>query len=98
VIIEKLPFAAPNDPVLQARLELLRKQGLNPFMSYQVPQAAIALKQGVGRLLRDPSDRGVVVIADVRLKTKPYGIVFLESLPPMPVTRDIADVEEFFNT
>lgn len=96
VIIEKLPFAAPNDPVLQARLELLRKQGLNPFMSHQVPQAAIALKQGVGRLLRDPADRGVVVIADARLKTKPYGRVFLESLPPMPVTHDIADVENFF--
>lgn len=98
VIIEKLPFAAPNDPVLQARLELLRKQGLNPFMSYQVPQAAIALKQGVGRLLRDPTDRGVVVIADARLRTKPYGKVFLESLPPMPVTHDVADVEEFFKT
>lgn len=96
VIIEKLPFAAPNDPVLQARLELLRKQGLNPFMSYQVPQAAIALKQGMGRLLRDPEDRGVVVIADARLKTKPYGRVFLESLPPMPVTQDIADVQDFF--
>lgn len=96
VIIEKLPFAAPNDPVLQARLELLRKQGLNPFMSYQVPQAAIALKQGMGRLLRDPGDRGVVVIADTRLKTKPYGRVFLESLPPMPVTQDIADVQDFF--
>jgi ATP-dependent DNA helicase DinG len=96
VIIEKLPFAAPNDPVLQARLELLRKQGYNPFMHYQVPQAAIALKQGVGRLLRDPTDRGVVVIADARLRTKPYGAVFLQSLPPMPVTRDIADVEDFF--
>jgi ATP-dependent DNA helicase DinG len=96
VIIEKLPFAAPNDPVLQARLELLRKLGSNPFMSYQVPQAAIALKQGVGRLLRDPLDRGVVVIADARLKTKPYGRVFLESLPPMPVTSDIADVRDFF--
>lgn len=96
VIIEKLPFAAPNDPVLQARLELIRKQGLNPFMSYQVPQAAIALKQGVGRLLRDPADRGVVVIADSRLRTKAYGSIFLQSLPPMPVTRDIADVENFF--
>jgi ATP-dependent DNA helicase DinG len=96
VIIEKLPFATPNDPVLQARLELLRKQGLNPFMSYQVPQTVIALKQGVGRLLRDPADRGVVVIADARLQTKAYGGTFLKSLPPMPVTQDIKDVEEFF--
>ncbi|HEY3487767.1 MAG TPA: ATP-dependent DNA helicase, partial [Gammaproteobacteria bacterium] len=96
VIIEKLPFAAPNDPVLQARLELIRQQGSNPFMAYQVPQAVIALKQGVGRLLRDPADRGVIVIADSRLQTKGYGATFLQSLPPMPVTRNIADVEGFF--
>jgi ATP-dependent DNA helicase DinG len=96
VIIEKLPFAAPNDPVLQARLDLLRKRGENPFVTYQLPQAVIALKQGIGRLLRDPQDRGVLVIADPRLKTKFYGRVFIDSLPKMPVTDDIANVQEFF--
>jgi ATP-dependent DNA helicase DinG len=97
VIIEKLPFAAPNDPVLQARLDLLRKRGENPFVTYQLPQAVIALKQGIGRLLRDPQDRGVLVIADPRLKTKFYGRVFIDSLPEMPITDDIVDVKEFFN-
>ena len=96
VIIDKLPFASPGDPVLQARIDALRKQGGNPFMEFQVPQAAIALKQGAGRLIRDVTDRGVLMICDPRLLKKGYGQVFLDSLPPMARTRDIRDVERFF--
>ncbi len=97
VIIDKLPFAAPNDPVLQSRYALIREQGGNPFMDYQLPQAVIALKQGVGRLIRDVSDRGVLVLCDPRLHSRPYGRMFLHSLPPMPRTGDIEDVRQFFN-
>lgn len=96
VIIDKLPFAAPNDPVLQARLELIRRRGGNPFAEYQLPQAVIALKQGVGRLIRDVSDRGVLMIADPRLRTRGYGKTFLQSLPDMPVTDSIDEVNDFF--
>jgi ATP-dependent DNA helicase DinG len=96
VIIDKLPFATPSDPVLQARLENLRSQGLNPFMQYQLPTAVITLKQGVGRLIRDASDRGVLVLCDPRLRSKSYGRVFLQSLPRMPVTNNIAAVQAFF--
>lgn len=96
VIIDKLPFAAPDDPVLAARLAAMREQGINPFMQHQLPQAVITLKQGVGRLIRDVSDRGVLMICDPRLPTKPYGRVFRASLPPMPVTRDVANVQAFF--
>jgi len=96
VIIDKLPFAMPSDPVLQARLTNLRKQGLNPFMQYQLPTAVITLKQGVGRLIRDTSDRGVLVLCDPRLRSKAYGRTFLQSLPHMPVTDDIANVRAFF--
>ena len=97
VIIDKLPFASPGDPVLQARIEALRKRGGNPFMEFQVPQAAIALKQGAGRLIRDVTDRGVLMICDPRLLKKGYGHVFLDSLPPMARTRDVRDVERFFD-
>jgi ATP-dependent DNA helicase DinG len=96
VIIDKLPFASPGDPVLQARIDALRKRGGNPFMEFQVPQAAIALKQGAGRLIRDVSDRGVLVICDPRLLKRGYGHVFLESMPAMARTRDLADVQRFF--
>jgi ATP-dependent DNA helicase DinG len=96
VIIDKLPFATPSDPVLQARLENLRSQGLNPFMQYQLPSAVITLKQGVGRLIRDASDRGVLVLCDPRLRSKAYGRTFLQSLPPMPRTDRIDDVKAFF--
>jgi ATP-dependent DNA helicase DinG len=96
VIIDKLPFAAPNDPVLQARLELIRRQGGNPFADYQLPQAVITLKQGIGRLVRDVHDRGVLMIADPRLRTRGYGKVFINSLPEMPVTENIEDVVSFF--
>ena len=96
VIIDKLPFASPGDPVLQARIEALRKQGGNPFMEFQVPQAAIALKQGAGRLIRDERDRGVLVICDPRLLKRGYGHVFLDSMPAMARTREPADVGRFF--
>lgn len=96
VIIDKLPFAAPTDPVLQARLDSLRRQGLNPFMTYQLPSAVITLKQGVGRLIRDPADRGVLVLCDPRLLGKSYGKTFLNSLPKMPLTRQLRDVNRFF--
>jgi ATP-dependent DNA helicase DinG len=96
VIIDKLPFASPGEPVLQARIDALRKQGGNPFMTYQVPQAAIALKQGAGRLIRDEMDRGVLVICDPRLISKSYGKIFVSSLPPMTKTRDLGVVQRFF--
>ncbi|HEY2634680.1 MAG TPA: ATP-dependent DNA helicase, partial [Steroidobacteraceae bacterium] len=85
VAIDKLPFASPDDPLLKARLEGIRRRGGNPFSEYQLPQAVLALKQGVGRLIRDFDDFGVIVIGDPRLKTKAYGRVFLEALPPSPV-------------
>jgi ATP-dependent DNA helicase DinG len=97
VVIDKLPFAPPDDPVLAARLEHLRRLGRNPFVEYQVPQAAIALKQGAGRLIRDERDRGVLVLCDPRLVSKPYGKQLLDSLPPMRRTREIGDVEAFFD-
>jgi ATP-dependent DNA helicase DinG len=96
VVIDKLPFAAPDDPVLQARLEALEQSGINPFMGWQVPTAVIALKQGAGRLIRDVHDRGVLVLCDPRLTTKGYGKLFLASLPAMPRTRDLTHVRAFF--
>ena len=97
VIIDKLPFAAPDDPVLVARLNALRESGGNPFFDWQVPAAVIALKQGAGRLIRDVADRGVLMLCDPRLTTKAYGKLFLKSLPPMPITRELADVQNFFD-
>lgn len=97
VIIDKLPFAAPNDPVLAARLDAIQKKGGNPFMQMQIPNAVISLKQGVGRLIRDGNDKGVVVICDVRLKTKFYGKSFSNSLPPMRRTRNMARVMDFLS-
>lgn len=96
VIIDKLPFAAPNDPVLEARIQQMREQGQNPFLDYQLPQAVIALKQGVGRLIRDMHDKGVLMICDPRLVSKPYGQVFMQSLPRMPKTRKLSVVQRFF--
>lgn len=96
VIIDKLPFAPPGDPVMQARLDALRAAGGNPFAEYQLPQAVIALKQGAGRLIRGMDDRGVLVLCDPRLRSRGYGRVFLDSLPPMPRTDEIAQVERFF--
>jgi ATP-dependent DNA helicase DinG len=96
VIIDKLPFASPGDPVLQARIEALRKQGANPFMEYQLPRAVISLKQGVGRLIRDRHDRGVLVLCDPRLRSKAYGKIFLKSLPQMTRTSSTDNVRAFF--
>ncbi|HSE13885.1 MAG TPA: ATP-dependent DNA helicase [Rudaea sp.] len=97
VIIDKLPFAAPDDPVLEARLSALRQAGGNPFFEWQIPAAVIALKQGVGRLIRDVTDRGVLVLCDPRLTSRAYGKLFLKSLPPMPITRRLGDVQAFFS-
>lgn len=96
VIIDKLPFASPGDPVLEARIKSIRENGGNPFGEYQLPQAVIALKQGVGRLIRDDNDKGVLVICDPRLRTKSYGITFLESLPRVPRTSKLEVVQRFF--
>jgi len=95
VIIDKLPFAAPDDPLLKARLDAIRAQGGNPFFDEQVPQAVIALKQGVGRLIRDQDDFGVVMLCDTRLVTKGYGRAFIQSLPPMKRTRELVEVQAF---
>ena len=96
-MIDKLPFAAPDDPVLSGRLQALRQAGENPFMKYQLPQAVIALKQGVGRLIRDEDDYGVVVICDPRVLSKPYGKTFLNSLPSMMRTSNIDDAINFLH-
>jgi len=96
VIIDKLPFAPPDDPVLRARAIAREEEGGNAFVELQLPAAVIALKQGVGRLIRDIDDRGVLMLGDRRLLTKSYGRIFRKSLPPMPWTQDLADVERFF--
>ncbi|CAD7853973.1 MAG: DinG family ATP-dependent helicase YoaA [Olavius algarvensis Gamma 1 endosymbiont] len=96
VIIDKLPFASPGDPVLAARIDALRRRGGNPFWDFQLPQAVIALKQGAGRLIRDDRDRGVLVVCDPRLLSRSYGRAFLDSLPPMLRSRDLEDVQRFF--
>ncbi len=96
VVIDKLPFAAPDDPVMEARSGSLRRAGGNPFTQLYLPQAVISLKQGAGRLIRDITDRGALVVCDPRIRTKSYGRVFLDSLPPMKLAADRAEVERFF--
>jgi ATP-dependent DNA helicase DinG len=98
VVIDKLPFAPPDDPVLAARIEQLKKQGHNAFMEYQLPRAIITLKQGAGRLIRDEADRGVLMICDPRIISKHYGKRIWQSLPPMKRTRVEAEAVEFFKT
>ncbi len=97
VVIDKLPFASPDDPVLQARAAAMEQAGLSAFKDYQLPNAVIALKQGMGRLIRDSNDRGVLMLCDPRLLSKGYGKIFLASLPPMARTRALVDVEKFFS-
>ena len=96
VVIDKLPFGSPGDPVMGARIDHMKQAGGNPFFEYQIPQAAIALKQGVGRLIRDVTDSGVLVLCDSRIRSRNYGEVFITSLPPMPITRDIEEVQDFY--
>ena len=96
VVIDKLPFAAPDDPVFEARLDAIRRAGGNPFRDEQLPQAVIALKQGVGRLIRSERDRGVLVLCDPRLTGKSYGRVFMDSMPPFAATREVGQVQAFF--
>jgi ATP-dependent DNA helicase DinG len=97
VVIDKLPFAPPDDPVLSARIERMKSEGRNAFMDYQLPRAVINVKQGAGRLIRDETDRGVLLIGDPRLISKPYGKRIWRSLPPMKRTRDLAEVLAFFS-
>lgn len=96
VVIDKLPFGSPGDPVMSARIDHMKQAGGNPFFEFQMPQAAIALKQGVGRLIRDVTDRGVLMLCDPRIRSRHYGEVFITSLPPMPITRDLDEVQEFY--
>jgi ATP-dependent DNA helicase DinG len=96
VIIDKLPFAPPDDPVLSARIDKMNAEGRNAFMEYQLPYAVITLKQGAGRLIRDETDTGVLMICDPRLISKPYGRRIWQSLPPFKRTRELTDVVEFF--
>jgi ATP-dependent DNA helicase DinG len=96
VIIDKLPFAVPSDPVVSSRTDALKKAGGDPFREYQIPQAAIALKQGFGRLIRSRTDRGVLALLDHRITRQRYGQIFFDSLPDYAFTTRIEDVEEFF--
>ena len=98
VIIDKLPFAPPDDPVLAARIAEMEKRGLNGFMNHQLPEAIINLKQGAGRLIRDENDRGVLMICDSRLISKPYGRRIWQSLPPFKRTREISTVQQFLSS
>jgi ATP-dependent DNA helicase DinG len=97
VIIDKLPFASPADPLTAARMEAIRARGGDAFAEYQVPLAILALQQGLGRLIRHRSDRGALAVLDPRLRTKGYGRRFLASLPPAPVVHDLARISSFFS-
>ena len=96
VIVDKLPFDPPTEPVTQARIERIASQGRNPFYQYQVPAAIISLKQGLGRLIRGSDDRGVLAILDSRILTKEYGKLFLQSLPPAPVVQRREEIRRVF--
>src|SRR5205085_3175671 len=97
VIIDKLPFAVPSDPIVEARTAAIRDEGGDAFNTYQVPQAAIALKQGFGRLIRSRTDRGALVLLDNRITTQRYGQIFFDSLPDYGFTTKASDVEKFFD-
>jgi ATP-dependent DNA helicase DinG len=96
VVVDKLPFDVPTDPLVAARIERIREEEGNPFFDYQVPLAVLELKQGLGRLLRSTTDRGVVAVLDPRIVTKRYGKIFVRSLPPYRVVREIVACKEFF--
>ncbi|MYI74932.1 MAG: ATP-dependent DNA helicase, partial [Acidobacteria bacterium] len=98
VVIDKLPFASPSDPVTAARIEAIEAVGGNAFADYQVPLAILTLLQGFGRLIRHRNDRGVLALFDARVRTRGYGRRFLASLPPAPITHEIAAVQRFFTT
>jgi len=95
VIIDKLPFAVPTDPVVAARVRALQEDGRNAFAEYQIPEAVLALKQGFGRLIRSKTDRGILSILDNRIQRMQYGKIFLESLPEYTTTRDLLEVARF---
>ena len=95
VIIDRLPFASPGDPVVQARSNALRSQGIDPFMQDQLPTAVMTLKQGAGRLIRGHGDRGLLALCDSRIQTRRYGRRFVDSLPPMPQVNDLTEAEVF---
>ena len=97
VIVDKLPFASPSDPVTSARIEAIRARGGEPFNEYQVPLAILTLQQGLGRLIRHRRDRGVLAVLDPRMRTKGYGRRFIASVPPAPVVHDLDAVERFFS-
>ena len=96
VVIDKLPFSVPSDPVTAARIEYVNESGGNAFYDYQIPSATILLKQGLGRLIRSKTDRGILALLDKRILTKGYGGMFLQSLPPTPLTRDFQQIRDFF--
>jgi ATP-dependent DNA helicase DinG len=97
LIVDKLPFDSPGEPLVAARIDAIREEGGNPFLEYQVPSAIISLKQGLGRLIRKASDRGMLSVLDIRLLTSRYGRLFLNSLPPIPVSHDLNDIRRFFD-
>jgi ATP-dependent DNA helicase DinG len=97
VIVDRLPFAVPSDPIIAARVRALQDEGRNPFSEFQVPEAVLALKQGFGRLIRAKTDRGVLALLDTRIQRMPYGKIFLESLPRYRRTNDLEDVSRFLS-
>ncbi|MDA2913320.1 ATP-dependent DNA helicase, partial [Acidobacteriia bacterium AH_259_A11_L15] len=97
VIVDRLPFAVPTDPVVRARIQALQEDGHNAFVEYQIPEAIIALKQGFGRLIRARTDRGVLAILDNRIRRKQYGRLFLDSLPPYRITSELREVRRFLH-
>ena len=97
VIVDRLPFAVPSDPIVAARVHALQEDGRNAFAEFQVPQAVLSLKQGFGRLIRTKTDRGVLALLDTRIQRMPYGKIFLESLPRYGTTHELADVARFLD-
>jgi ATP-dependent DNA helicase DinG len=97
VIIDKLPFTSPAEPIIAARIEAIRARGGEPFAEYQVPLAILTLLQGLGRLIRHRRDRGVLAVLDPRLRTKGYGVRFVASFPPAPIVNDLSRIEAFFS-